>query len=244
MLIGIVLRGSAFVFRSYGSDTSAAELRWGRVFAIASVVTPLLLGACIGALVAERVPVDAHGSFTQLYVAPWLTPFSLAVGVFTLALFAFLAAVYLTVEARGDPELQDDFRRRALAAALAVFVCAFGVLLALRGAAPRMQRGLTAAPWSMPLHVLTAVAAITAIGALWTRRFALARAAAAAQVSLILWGWVLAQFPYIVPPSLTIAGAAAPERTLSLTLIALAIGALVLFPSLYYLFRIFKSEHP
>jgi cytochrome d ubiquinol oxidase subunit II len=68
-----------------------------------------------------------------------------------------------------------------------------------------------------------------------------ARVAAAAQVSLILWGWVLAQFPYLVPPTLTIADAAAPRRTLVLTLWALAAGALVLFPSLAYLFRIFKA---
>ena len=31
---------------------------------------------------------------------PWLTPFSVAVGVFALVLFGYLAAVYLTMEAR------------------------------------------------------------------------------------------------------------------------------------------------
>jgi cytochrome d ubiquinol oxidase subunit II len=66
--------------------------------------------------------------------------------------------------------------------------------------------------------------------------------AAATQVSLILWGWALAQYPYVVPPALTIAEAAAPALTLTLVLWGLAAGALVLFPSLAYLFRVFKRQ--
>jgi len=61
-------------------------------------------------------------------------------------------------------------------------------------------------------------------------------------VTLILWGWGVAQFPYMLPPDLTIAGAAAPLRTLNLTLIALILGAIVLLPSLYYLFKVFKTR--
>jgi cytochrome bd ubiquinol oxidase subunit II len=240
MLIGIVLRGSAFTFRSYGSERSEAQRRWGTIFAIASVVTPVLLGVCVGAVAAGGVQTEGRAGFVQVFVEPWLTPFAVGVGLLTLALFAFLAAVYLTVEAP-DRELCEDFRRRALACAAAVFVTAFGVLLVSHGAAPRTRRGLTATPWALPLQVLTGVAAVTAIWALWTRRFRLARLAAAAQVSLILWGWALAQFPYLVPPTLTIDAAAAPRRTLVLTLWALAAGALVLFPSLAYLFRIFKT---
>src|SRR5665213_1320493 len=67
-----------------------------------------------------------------------------------------------------------------------------------------------------------------------------AREAAAAQVTFILWGWAVAQYPYVLPPSLTISATASPERTLTLTLWGLGVGACVLFPSLYYLFRIFK----
>ena len=57
------------------------------------------------------------------FVSPWLAPFPFAVGFFALAQFAFLAAVYLTVEAR-DEALREDFRLRALASAVAVGVMA------------------------------------------------------------------------------------------------------------------------
>ncbi len=244
MLIGIVLRGSAFIFRSYGSDHDAAQLRWGRVFAIASIVTPVLLGMCVGAVATGAIGANAQNtsaSFVDLYLRPWLTLFGFGVGLLALSLFSFLAAVYLTVEAEGT-ELQEDFRTRALGAAGAVFVIAFGVLALSWKEAPMVRQMLMAGPWALPLHVVTGIAAFAAIFALWTRRYHLARIAAAAQVTFILWGWAAAQYPYLLPPTLTIEQAAAPNRTLVLVLWALAIGACVLFPSLYYLFRVFKMQ--
>ncbi|MGH7635828.1 MAG: cytochrome d ubiquinol oxidase subunit II, partial [Gemmatimonadaceae bacterium] len=166
-----------------------------------------------------------------------------AVGAMALALFAFLAATYLTVEAN-DPALREDFRRRALYAAAAVFVTAFLALILARSHAPRVSAGLMASAWALPVHLLTGLAAVAAIGALWFRRWRLARVAAAAQVSLILWGWAAAQAPYLVPPTLTVGNTAAPQRTLELFLIALGVGALLLFPSIAYLFGLFKSARP
>ncbi|HEY0408466.1 MAG TPA: hypothetical protein VGC89_22215 [Pyrinomonadaceae bacterium] len=58
----------------------------------------------------------------------------------------------------------------------------------------------------------------------------------------ILWGWTRAQFPYIIEPDIKINSAAAPRAMLALLLGALALGALLLFPSFYYLFRVFKSN--
>lgn len=242
MLLGIVLRGSAFTFRAYGGEGDLVQARWGVVFAVASTATPVVLGMCLGPLAAGAVVLPGQGrGFVEVFVAPWLTPFALGVGFLTLALFAFLAAVYLTLES-DDPALREDFRRRALGAAAAVFVTAFGTLgLAVAGA-PRMAAGLVRSVWALPLHVAAGVAALTAIGALWTRHFRTARVAAAAQVSLILWGWAFAQYPYLVPETITIQAAAAPPVTLRLVAWVLLAGAVVLFPSLFYLFRVFKGS--
>ncbi|HEX5830788.1 MAG TPA: cytochrome d ubiquinol oxidase subunit II, partial [Gemmatimonadaceae bacterium] len=204
MLVGIVLRGSAFVFRSYGSAGDAPQRRWGRVFAIASTITPVLLGVIIGAIASGAVGAAAArirdggagadpASFATLYVAPWLTPFALAVGAQALALFAFLAAVYLTLAA-GDDAVREDFRRRALAAAAAVLVTAVATAWLAASRAPLVGTELVAAPWALLLQVATGAAALSVIWALWTRRWALARLAAAAQVSCILWGWALVQY--------------------------------------------------
>jgi cytochrome d ubiquinol oxidase subunit II len=248
MLIGIVLRGSAFVFRSYGSRAQLAQRRWGLVFAGASVITPILLGVIVGAIASGAVgrvqpllagpPLGAR--FQSVFIAPWLGFFPLAIGVLALALFAFLAAVYLTLATRDDA-LREDFRRRALVAAVAAFVAAGGALLVAHVHAPAVGRGLVETPLALALQAATAIAAVTTIGALYTRRWQLARIAAAAQVSLVLWGWVLVQYPFIVPPVATLRDAAAPRVTLELLLTALALGALLLIPSLVYLFRTFAA---
>jgi cytochrome d ubiquinol oxidase subunit II len=240
MLIGIVLRGSAFTFRTYGSQHDPSQHRWGRIFSSASVITPILLGVSIGAVASERVGQETAGGFVPQYVEPWLTPFAFSVGLLALALFAFLAAVFLTLETH-DHDLGEDFRRRALASGLAVFLASALVLLLSKGQAPLVMAGLTASPWALPLHLATGVTAIGVLAALWYRRFRLARIGAGLQVSLIFWGWPLAQYPLLIPPSFTIEASAAPHATLRTLLIATAFGGIVLVPSLWYLFHIFKS---
>lgn len=243
MLFGIVLRGSAFMFRSYEDRDDQLQRRWGRVFSVASLITPILLGAAIGALASGRMTGQTENAgFAEVYLAPWLTPFALSVGLFALCLFGFLAAVYLTVEAK-EPELRETFRVRALIAGVAVFFSAgVALLLSLHDSgAPLMGHGLTRGTFALPIQLAVAAAALAALGALWFRRFLLARVAAAAQVTLILWGWALSQYPLLIPPDLSIEASAAPAVTIRLVLITLAVGAVLLVPSLWYLFRVFKS---
>ena len=199
------------------------------------MATPLFLGVIVGAITEGRLPATPQGSFTAVFIAPWLTPFSLAVGVFALALFANLAAVYLTLEA-GDAEVRAAFRRRALGSSIAVAVLA-AIVLAL--AQPDVRTRLITSTWAAPVQIAAAAAAIVAFGSLWYEDYRLARVAAAAQVSLILWGWALAQYPYAVRPYLKLAAAAAPPNVQVLLLQVLAAGAAILLPALLYLFGIF-----
>lgn len=245
VLFGIVMRGSAFVFRSYDTKRDNVQRRWGRMFAVSSLVTPALLGVAVGAIASGTVgrkawPADT--GFAERYLWPWLSPFTIGVGAMALALVAFLAAVYLTVESEHDAELAGDFRRRALGAAVAVFVTAFVTLAFTPGFAPNVAVMLVQSPMAWPMHGAVGVCAAAAIWTLWTRRYRLARVAAAAQVTLIFWGWGLAQYPDLVPPDFSIAGSAAPPQTLRLVLIALVVGALLIVPGFVYLFRVFKGE--
>ena len=242
MLIGIVLRGSAFTFRTYDSQHSSIQQRWGMIFSIASITTPILLGIVVGAIANDGVGTAAGGSFIDRFVLPWCDPFSIGVGILALVVFAFLAAVYLTVEAENMPELQDDFRRRALEAAGAVIVVSWVVLFIARETAPRVYDQLLFSRPAIPFHLLTGIAGLTAIVALVRRRYQLARVAAAAEVCFILWGWVIAQYPYVLPPTMTIGAVAAPDATLRAVIGAISVGAVILFPSLWYLFKVFKGE--
>ena len=240
LLLGIVLRGSAFAFRSHSGDSAMERTLWSRVFAIASLVSPVMLGICVGAIASGAVS-GRDLNLTSELGARWLAPFPVALGFLTLALFAFLAAVYLTVET-DDDGLQEGFRIRALASGAVVGMMAFVCLGLARSGAPLVYAALVGKPWSMAFHGVTGVAALGALIALWRRRFVLARALAALQVVLILCGWALAQFPYLLPPTLTFTEAAAPHSVLVLVTIALACGTVLLVPSLFLLFRVFKAS--
>lgn len=234
-LVGIVLRGSAFSFRALHHHDDVSQRRWGRVFSIASVVSPFLLGAMVGAVATGRI-----GS-PSAQTGAWLSAFTMACGALSLCLAAFLAATYLAVEVT-DAGLRDDFRRRALLTGLAAGPLAALAFVLSWTEAPLVYSGLSSRPLSWPLHILTGVAAVGALLALWRGRFLLARVMAAAQVTLVIAGWAASQFPYLVPPGLTLDVAAAPARTRALLLAILAAGVPVLVPSLVILYRVFKSR--
>jgi cytochrome d ubiquinol oxidase subunit II len=267
LLIGIVLRGTAFTFRTYDVQRDDVQRRWSLVFSIASIITPILLGTILGATASGTIRVEDH-AVTSGFFSSWLAPFPLSVGLFALALFAFLAAVYLTVEAEqresqskqheldaapqassdaqhaqtAPRKLSEDFRLRAILAGVAVGLLALTVFILSGSGAPTVRAGISRTWWALGLHIVTAIFAIGAFVTLLTRRYKLARILTAGQVTLILLGWAFAQYPNLVEPDLSITSAAAPTITLELLLAALAAGALLLFPSYYYLIRVFKAE--
>ena len=246
MLVGIVLRGTAFAVRTHDISSSndgrtTTPAIWRYVFAGSSVITPALLGISLGAVASGRLEAAlSQGSFMQRFVAPWLAPFPLSVGLLTNALVAYLAAVYLLVEAQ-DPELRDTFTRRAIVSGGTVLLAAAMVLWLAREGAPEIYAGLTQTTAGLLAILLTLVFHGAALSALWRGRVRAARWSAVTAAVIMFWGWALSQFPFLVEPHLTIAHAS-PPPTLRLLSVSLVAGFLVLFPLLYYLYRIFKGR--
>ena len=240
ILLGIVLRGSSYVFRAYFAGRVYTQLYWGKVFSISSCFTPLFLGIVIGAISSDTVVVT-DGIPQQGWLGTWFHPFPVLVGVLALSLFAYLSACYLTLES-DDPQLQEDFRRRALFSGFVSLLTAFGTYAAAGNFAMEIRDGLSRAPYVWLVEVVAAGASLIAFHGLWVRHYRRARIAAALQVGLIVAGWGVAQFPYLVRPNLTIEGTSAPTNLLVDVEIACALGAVILFPSLYLLFRIFKAH--
>lgn len=239
MLFGIVLRGGAFAFHSHRLHDGDAASRWGSVFAAASLITPVVLGALIGAISSGGVPAR---DFPSAVPSPaWLAPFPISVGILLLALFAHLAAVYLIFEAR-DTALREDFRTRALASSVVLAVLLVLVPLLARSGGPDFHRALMGSEWSVGLVFFTATAALGAHVSLLLRNYPLARICAALQAVFVVSGWGAAQYPFLVRPDLTLPAAASPYVTLRLTLLVLAAGALFLVPAMFVLLRIFKKD--
>ncbi|MEY2558392.1 MAG: cytochrome bd ubiquinol oxidase subunit [Verrucomicrobiota bacterium] len=240
MLIGIILRGSAFIFAKYDIKTRKVQQGWSMMFGAASFFTPFIQGVTLGALATGQIRV-VNGAVITGFFAGWLTPFALACGLFALALCGFLAAVYLTLDPAVAPEVRNDFRLRALWSGLLLVPVASGVFVTAKAGAPDIFHGLTSG-WGLVLMAVTVCSAAVALASMWWRRFQIARIAAIAEVTLILAGWSLAQYPNLVIPDVTLVNAAAPVATLRLLMIALCFGSVVLLPSLAFLFYLFKGR--
>jgi cytochrome d ubiquinol oxidase subunit II len=235
-----VFRGAAFAFRSHG-EGAGWQRRWTRVFGVASLVTPVVLGMAGAALASGRIRVSPDGSVEAGLWSAWTGPLSIVAGALALAMCAYLAAVYLTVEAdaRGDAELARLFRRRAVGAAIVAGALAAAGLVAVALDAPDLWAGMRERGW--PLVLLSAAGGLASLLLILRRRDRAARVAAAVAVGSVVAGWGVAQWPYLIAPDLTAGDAAAPVSALRPIAVGLAVGALLLLPSLLLLFRVFKA---
>jgi len=230
--LGIILRGTAYALRS-GTATAREQRRVEVALAVSSILTPFALGTIIGGIASGRVPVgNAQGDL----VDSWLNPTSILIGVIAVATAAYLAAVYLAADAAriGHSELAQAFRARALATAVVAGAVALGGLAVVRYDARPIWDGLTHGA-GLGAVLTSAAAGVVTLGLVWRNRFEPARATAALAVTAIIAGWALAQRPRFLP-GLTIDDAAAGRSTLIAVLVCVAIGAVVLVPSLALLF--------
>lgn len=239
--VGIVLRGASFAFRAHGRDAVGPLSPWGVVFGVASLVTPIFLGTAAAAVASGSIHAP-RGQLTSGFLDGWTTPLAVVIGLLALSMCAYLAATYLMVENENRPALLADFRRRAIAAAVVSGVLALLALPISATEGTRLLQSLTGR--GLSLFVLALLNGPLALWAVWRSRPRIARVAVIAQVVFVLWAWAFGQWPYLVPPDLTISGTAAPTATLTALLIVMAIGGLILMPSLWLLFRVFKSRNP
>ncbi|MFI9648238.1 cytochrome d ubiquinol oxidase subunit II [Streptomyces sp. NPDC052040] len=237
--LGIIARGAAFAFRKASGEVWQRRL-FGGCFALSSVVTPYFLGSVAGAVASGRVPPGlAKGDL----LTSWLNPTSALGGVLAVLVCAYLAAVYLCGDAArtGDARLAAYFRRRALATGAVTGVVALVGIEILHTDAHRLFHGLTYR--ALPLVLVSAVLGALSLVLLMLAGTALVRITAAAAVAALLWSWGVAQYPEMLPPSVTVAATASQPSVLATSLAALAVGAVLLVPSVLWLYSLFQ-RHP
>ena len=233
-LLGIVLRGAGFAFRHEAEQSSRQRL-FGGVFAISSVLTPFFFGTVIGGIASGRVPV---GNAAGNLVTSWLNPTSVVIGLLAVVAAAYLAAVFLVTDAQRmvDPDLEEYFRRRAiLAAVVAGLIAAVGVLV-LRADDSFLFQGLAERGW--PLLLLSGAAGLAALLIMRRSGRRATRALAAVAVASLIWGWGVAQYPYLLPQSLTISAGAGAPATLQWLVVVVVVALLLVLPSLVFVFRL------
>jgi cytochrome bd ubiquinol oxidase subunit II len=232
--LGIVLRGSGFAFHKLARRGHYRRLA-ERLFGLFSLLTPFFMGTAVGAIASGRVPV---GNAAGDPVTSWLNAASLLTGAMFVATCAYLSAVFLVSDARhaNDEDLERYFADRAIIAAIAAGALAIAGLLVYREDARYIYDGLTGD--ALPLVILSAICGIGVLLLLWRGRRRGARPLAVGAVVAVIWGWGVAQFPYLLPKSLTISDGAADNDTLIAVLIVFSVAVAVVLPALAFLYTL------
>jgi cytochrome d ubiquinol oxidase subunit II len=245
VLIGIVLRGSAFIYRYYALDESSIFARsWSRVFSATSIITPFFLGISAAAVASGRL-VNSAGVPQANNLTAFLSPFALVVGLMAISLCATLAAIYLVVEAsetENDQPLAASYRLKALIAGAITAVLGALALIFSISDAPDLWHGMLSR--AIPVVVVTMLIGIATAIMLVQSHYRLARILMIAEVAFLLGSWGLSQYPYVIPRQYTINNSANAPTVIIVLLISIVIGMAILIPSLYYLFSVFKLPYP
>jgi cytochrome bd ubiquinol oxidase subunit II len=230
--LGIVLRGASFAFRK-----AVVSLRYrrtfGAAFAASSVLVPYCMGAIAGGIASGRVPAGGQAGDP---VQSWINPTSVVGGVLAVAAVGYLAAVYLVWDARrlGENEIAEYFRRRAVVAAAGVGVIGFVGIFVLAADASYLFDGLTSR--ALPLVILSSLCGVGALVLLVRNTPRGARLLAVIAIASVIVGWGVAQWPYLLPESLTFSAAAAPTGTLTAILAVVVLAGAIVVPGFVLLF--------
>jgi cytochrome bd ubiquinol oxidase subunit II len=246
MLLGIIARGTAFIFRHYDAFQDHTHRFYNRVFVASSFITPLFLGILAGSAVSGRI--DHHATtFAEAYIFGWLNFFSISVGIFTVALCGFLAAIYLIAEAQDENDRQR-FIRKARVMNIASFLTGLLVFLAAIIDNVPLLQWIFGNTWGTLAFAMASVSLWVLWVAIRSRLIWVPRIIAGFQVSMILFAVTYAHFPDFIRvkdgANLSLFEHQAPEETMSSLAIALLVGSIFILPALYYLYYSFKSVDP
>lgn len=244
VLLGIVLRGSAFTFRYYDEIKDKSHFYYTILFRLSSILTPFFYGIILGAIMLGRIPGSVeYGSFYEIFVLPWLNWFTVITGLFVTLLFGWLAAVYTIGETQNNEEAAI-FIRIARVFFISLIITGFVVFVAAELYNVHFFKEFINSPVSLTCVVLATLIIPFLWRSLSRKRVVLSRVLVGIQTACIITGWYAIQFPVMVyqayADDLTVYNSRAPQSTMEMLFWALIIGVIIIFPSIGYLMKVFK----
>ncbi len=243
VLIGIILRGSAFTFRHYDIEEETPKAIYSSIFRYSSLFTTFFLGVTTGGIILGDITQDYSQGFYAVYMNPWLNWFSFSLGIFVVILFAFLATIYTLGETKEKSHVERFTR-------IAKYLI---ITLVVAGALAFATAELEGHPLFFEFYhsipsMISVVLATIALPLLWINlkrnNRQMLRLIAGFQTTMIVLGWFAIQFPVLVKINdgvdITVQSSIAPRATQLQLLIALIVGVLVVFPYMGYLYKTFK----
>ncbi|MCG6186742.1 cytochrome d ubiquinol oxidase subunit II [Maribellus maritimus] len=245
VLLGIILRGSAFTFRHYDIDEATPKAIYSTIFQYSSLFTTFFLGVTLGGVILGNISLDYQDGFYKVYVHPWLNWFSMSMGLFLVLLFAFLAGIFTVSELKEEKYIRY-FSRIAKRLIIALVIVGAMVFIAAEISGHPLFYEFYHSPVSLGSIVLATIA----LPLLWINlnknKRNMLRIIGGFQTTMIVTGWFAIQFPVLVKVSsgddITLQNSSAPEQVQFYLLIALVVGVLIILPSMAYLYKTFKFD--
>ncbi|WP_114789357.1 cytochrome d ubiquinol oxidase subunit II [Niabella yanshanensis] len=244
MLLGIIARGTAFTFRNYDAVKDKMQVVYSKTFMYSSIITPLFLGIIAGSAVSGRIDPGA-ANFLDAYIFSWLAPFPVAVGIFTVTICGFLAAIFIIGETRSEEDTKR-FVTKSKHMSIAALAAAALVFIAARVEDIPLEHWLFGNPVSIICVILAIISLVWMWASLFTRQTKLIRVIAGAQVSLLLVAITYEHYPVLVnlknTEGLSLLAQQGAEKTIRALGIALLAGSVLILPSLFYLLYSFSNR--
>lgn len=244
MLLGIIGRGTAFIFRHYDAVKDDMQKIYNIIFTHSSFITPFFLGVIAGAMVAGKIDTDA-ADFYGGYIRPWFNYFSFSVGIFTIAICGFLAAIYLIGEAT-EPEIRKVFTNIAKKLNIVTVLAGGLVFVAAELDGLSLMRDLVSNPVTLIILLISTGSLFLLWHYLRLQNKNYTRIIAGFQVSMILLALGFYYFPDFIMvqggENLSLFNTAAIGKPIDTLAWALLIGSVFILPSLLYLIYSFQRE--
>ncbi|MGY4384771.1 cytochrome d ubiquinol oxidase subunit II [Pedobacter sp. UYP24] len=244
MLLGIIARGTAFVFRNYDAVKDDMQKVYTPIFIYSSLITPFFLGIIAASSVSGRIDLQS-ADFLSAYVYSWLNWFSISVGVFTVSICGFLATIFIIgqTDPGGD---RMHFIRKARRTIFVVMVSGALVFWAAYvDHVPLMYWIFGGLPGIIAIFAAI-ISLVIMFYILNKDKPILLRLLAGFQVTMILFAATYIHFPDIVLLSngenLSLLTHQGQAKTISSLAYALLIGSVFILPALFYLIYIFQQK--
>src|SRR6185312_4507765 len=246
MLLGIIARGTALAFLHDDAVQDEMQKVYNKIFRYSSFITPLFLGIIAGSAVGGRIDPNASG-FADAFIFSWLNLFSFSVGLFTVAICGYLAAIFIIGEARTDAGRKRYIikaRSMNIAAALAGILVFFAAGLS----------GIPLAKWLFgnPVGIVAITAALISLIAQWRLiskgKIIIIRVLAGFQIAMILLATTYYHYPRVIVMKgggyLSLLEHRGDDKAITALALALLIGSLFILPALVYLMYSFQKKKP
>jgi cytochrome bd ubiquinol oxidase subunit II len=244
MLMGIIARGTAFAFRHYDAVEDRMQIVYNKIFRYSSFITPFFLGIIAASAVSGTINPDAR-NFFDAYIFSWLHYFSVAVGLFTVCICGYLAAIFLIGETETDEE-----RKRYMIKARSMNAAAIvsGALVFVAAAVDHIP--LSKWLFGNAVGITVILAALFSLVLQWRLirkgKRKIIRVLAGFQIAMILVATTFFHYPRIILLSgeryLSLMEHHGDDKAIESLGLALLIGSLFILPALFYLIYSFQKK--